>query len=237
MRWSLLVHLALLHPRQRRIRRRDFVQPGLGDQQHQGQAVVLRGLREGGKAGFAQQGVEFGNAVLPQQEHGGNVEGTGQGLVGVHGAVVLFVEVLGSEAAQVYGNVREQGIGQDYALVQGGGIQERLQDAAGRTRGGGNVHLHARALTGRGCIPHIRQHLSGAIIHDHRGHVGNAFQRQFVGAAVHRGLHGFLQGQAQGTARAHPLGAAFHVVRGPRRQRQRRFRQRLFQCRFIGVGR
>ena len=216
---------------------RNLVQPALAASQDEGEAVIIRSLRERGQPGALQQGVEFGHAVLAQQEHGRNVEGTGQGLVGRHGAVELPVKVLRGKAAQVHRNVRQQRPGQDLALLQRGGIQERLQDAAGRAGRGGNVHLRARPFALRRGVPHVGHYLSAGVVHDHGGHIGHSLLGQVVRLPVHQGRYGFLQRQPQRSSRAHPLGAAFHIVRSIGRQRQGSVRQRFLQRRLIGIGR
>ena len=216
---------------------RNLVQAALAASQDEGETVIIRGLREGGKPGPLQQGVEFGHAVLAQQEHGRYVEGTGQGLIGGHGAVKLPVKILRGKTSQVHRHVRQQRPGQNLALLQRRGIQERLQDAAGRAGRGGNVHLRARPFALRRGVPHVGHYLSAGVVHDHGGHIGHSFLGQFVGLPVHQGRYGFLQRQPQRSPCANPLGTALHIVRSIGRKRQGSVRQRFLQRRFIGIGR
>ena len=96
----------------------DFVQSALSATQDEREAVVFGVLGEGGEAHILQERVELGHAVLTKQEHGRHVEGTGQGLGCRHGTIKLPVKVLRGKTAQVHGNVRKQGVGQDIAFLQ-----------------------------------------------------------------------------------------------------------------------
>ena len=214
-----------------------FHQLGFGPAQNERQAIMLGHLRKGGKARLAQQGVEFGHAVLTQQEHGGHVERTGQGFGGGYGSVILFVKVLRGESPQVHRDVRQQGARQDHALLQGRLVQKRLQDAARGAGRGRNVHLPAGPFPQRRGISHIGDDLPRGIVDDHGRHVGDALPGQVVGAAVHRGFHGFLERQLQAAAGTDALGTVLYIMRSPGWQGKRRIGQRFFHSRFIAVGR
>ena len=73
--------------------------------------------------------------------YGRDVQGPGQGFGGRHGAMELKVEVLRGESVQVHWRIPQQGPGQDRPVLQGGAIEEGLQDAARAARRRGDVHF------------------------------------------------------------------------------------------------
>ena len=101
------------------------------------------GAVEGGQARLPQEPVELGHGVLLQELHGGDVQRAGQGFRGGHGSFELPAEVLRGEPVDVDGDVRQEGAGQYQPFLQGGVVEDGLQDASGAARGADDVHLAA----------------------------------------------------------------------------------------------
>ena len=91
-----------------------------------------------------------------------------------------MVEILRGESAQVHRDVRQQGARQYHPVLQGGFVEERLQDTARGARRGGDIYLSARAFALWRGIPHIGRHRPGNIVYHHRRHIRNPLLRQFV---------------------------------------------------------
>ena len=139
----------------------------------------------------------------------------------MNGSVELSVEVLWGKAAKIHWDIGQKGAGKDDPGLKGIGIKEGLEDAAGRARGIGDVHLHPGPDTGRRRIPHIGNNLPGAVVHDNGSHISYALRGQRIGPPSDGFLHSFLQPETEGGPGPYALGSTFHIVGSISRKRQR----------------
>ena len=146
----------------------------------------------------------------------------------------LQVEVLRGETVQVHRGIPQQCPGQDGPVLQGGAVQERLQDASRTSRGSGDVHFRSMAGPQGGSVPHIGDRLAAAVVQDHGRQVRRPGEGQFVRPPGGRILHLPLEGQVDAGARFLPAGLRFHQLPGQVGQGIGRVRQRFRQGRFQG---
>ena len=92
----------------------------------------------------------------------------------------LQVKVLGCEAVKIYRSVPDKRPRKDYAFLEGGAVQEGLQDTASTARSRGNVNFRSVALPeGRG-IAYIGNDFPAPDVEDDCGQVRRPAKGQLV---------------------------------------------------------
>ena len=166
--------------------------------------------------------------------HGRDIQGPGQRLGGRHGAMELEVEILRGESVQVHRRILEQGPGKDGPFLQGGAVQERLQDASRASRGRGDVHFRPGPDALRRGVSHVGDRFPGPDVQDDGREVRDAAQGQFVRPARRRILHLPLEVLVDACARFHALRLPGDILPGQVGKRVRRLRKRFIQRPFQG---
>ena len=185
-------------------------------------------------AATAKQGMELRNAVGAEQMDGGYVQRAGERLCRRHGTVKLQVEILRREPVDIHGDIRQERTREDGPFLQGGGIEEGFQDAAGRARGAQDIDLASRSFPQRGGVPDVGDGFPGAEVENDGGKVRDAAAVEFIGPAVRDRLHRLLEVQPHGGPGTDTLRRLCHEVRGMGRQGMRRVRQGLLAGEFVG---
>ncbi len=116
-------------------------QPHLTPTQDQRQAVLPGIAIEAGQAAAAEQHHKVIDALIAQEPDCRGVERLNQSVPRHHPAAVRTVIVLGHVPAVVGGNVEQHGLGDERAVVERLGVEERLERRPGRATGDGAVVL------------------------------------------------------------------------------------------------
>ena len=124
---------------------------------------------------------------------GRDIERAAERLGSRHSPVIGKVVVLRRETIDVHRSIREQGVGENRAVIQCVTVQERLQDTSGTARRPCDIHIDPGPFPVRRRISAIRDNLARSHIHHHCRKVRNSLCRQVVAFPVNAFFHSSLK--------------------------------------------